>query len=100
MYRIASENLKKGDLISFFNKQIQDLPFQNQYSPLKYVSTGTNIFNIEVIPFTKGKLVRSSGCRAKFIRKYDKYGLVVLPSKLRKLILLNCFVTLGRSSNS
>lgn len=100
IYRIASENLKKGDFISFFDKTSQEDLFDNQYTPLKYVDTGSEIFNLELIPFTKGIFVRSAGCKAKFLRKYEKYGLVVLPSKKRKLIRLNCYVSLGRSSNS
>lgn len=100
MYRLASKSLKKGDLISFFNDKIQNLALENQYSPLKYVETGSNIFNIELIPYTRGKLVRSAGCKAKFLRKYNKYGLIILPSKERKLIKLNCYVSLGQLSNS
>ena len=99
IYRIASENLKKGDLISFFDKAFQEDLFDNQYTPLKYVDTGSNIFNLELIPLTKGIFARAAGCKAKFLRKYEKYGLVILPSKERKLIRLNCYVSLGRPSN-
>jgi len=99
-YKLASESLKKGDLVSFFNAEQQDVAFENQYSRLKNVETGSNIFNIELVPLTKGKLVRAAGCKAKFLRKYRKYGLIILPSKKRKLIKLKCFVTVGKLSNA
>lgn len=99
IYRIANENLKKGDLISFYDNKNQDFPKENQYSRLVDVSTGTEIFNIESICDTKGSLVRAAGCKAKLMRKYNKNAMVVLPSKERKLISLNSFVSLGRVSN-
>jgi large subunit ribosomal protein L2 len=72
----------------------------NQFIDLRNMSTGSNLFNIEYLPFTKGKLVRAAGSKAKLLRKYDKYGLVALPSGEKKLLLLSCFATLGIPSNS
>jgi ribosomal protein L2 len=34
------------------------------------------------------------------LRKYDKYGVISLPSGEKKLLLLSCFATLGIPSNS
>jgi len=73
---------------------------KNQYSRLKNVLTGTEIFNIETICNTKGCLVRSAGCKAKLIRKYTKNALIALPSKEKKLISLKNFVSLGQVSNA
>ena len=67
---------------------------------LRDISTSSFLFNIECIPFTKGKLVRSAGSKAKLLRKYDKYGLISLPSGEKKLLLLSCFATIGMPSNS
>jgi large subunit ribosomal protein L2 len=72
----------------------------NQFAKLRDISTGTNLFNIECLPFTKGKLVRSAGSKAKLLRKYDKYGLVALPSGEKKLLSLSCFATVGIPSNN
>jgi len=88
IYRLANEDLKKGDLISFFDEKNQNFAIKNQYSNLKDILTSTEIFNIENIPNTKGKLVRAAGCKAKLLRKYNKYGLIILPSKEKKLISL------------
>jgi ribosomal protein L2 len=52
IYRIASEGLKKGDLISFFEEKVHNFAIKNQYSNLQDILTGTEIFNIENIPNT------------------------------------------------
>ena len=100
IYRLANEYLKKGDLISFFDEKNQDFAEKNQYAQLKDILTGTEIFNIENKYKTKSILVRAAGCKAKLIRKYNKNGLIVLPSKQRKLISLENYVSLGQVSNS
>jgi large subunit ribosomal protein L2 len=100
MYKLANENIKKGDLISFFIEKNQNFAKKNQYSKLKNVLTGTEIFNIENIANTKGTLVRAAGCKAKLMRKYKKNGLIILPSKEKKIISLNNFVSIGQVSNS
>lgn len=100
IYRIAGEGLKKGDFVNFFSKDIQYNVMNNQFAKLRDISTGTNLFNVECLPSTKGKLVRSAGSKAKLLRKYDKYGLVALPSGEKKLLSLSCFATVGIPSNS
>ena len=94
IYRLANEGLKKGDLINFFSKEMQYFPLENQFIRLEDIPTGSNLFNIEFRPFTKGKLIRAAGSKAKLLRKYEKYGVVALPSGEKKLLLLSCFATL------
>jgi len=85
IYRIANENLKKGDIINFFEKKENIWPMQNQFSKIGSILTGSKIFNIETKPLSKGgKLVRAAGSKAKLLRKYEKYGLIELPSKEKK----------------
>ena len=100
IYRLANEGLKKGDFINFFTKKEQYFPLENQFIQLGNIETGSNLFNIEFKPFTKGKLIRAAGSKAKLLRKYDKYGVISLPSGEKKLLLLSCFATLGIPSNS
>jgi large subunit ribosomal protein L2 len=100
IYRLANEGLKKGDFVNFFSKEIQYFPLENQFIRLEDIPTGSNLFNIEFRPFTKGKLIRSAGSKAKLLRKYEKYGVVALPSGEKKLLLLSCFATLGIPLNS
>ena len=99
IYRLANEDLKKGDLVSFFDEKKQLFIKKNQYSVLNNMFTSSELFNIENIPKSGGKLVRAAGCKAKLLRKYNKYGLIILPSKEKKLISLWCYASLGRSSN-
>ena len=100
IYRLANENLKKGDFINFYTRKQQYFPLENQFVKLSDIPTGSYIFNIEFLPFTKGKLIRSAGSKAKLLRKYNKYGVVSLPSGEKKLLLLSCFATLGIPSNN
>jgi serine/threonine protein kinase len=86
--------------VPFFSKDIQYFAMNNQFAMLRDISTGTNLFNIEYQPSTKGKIVRSAGSKAKLLRKYDKYGLIVLPSGEKKLFSLSCYATIGIPSNS
>jgi len=88
IYRLANENLKKGNLVTFFNEDYDEEIKENQFAQLFNVSTGSYIFNIEYQPCTKGKLIRSGGSKAKFLRKYNKYGLVSLPSGEKKIIII------------
>ena len=97
MYRLANEGLKKGDIVNFFEEKAQNFAMENQFARLRNISTSSYLFNIEYKPYTHGKLVRSAGSKAKLLRKYDKYGLIALPSGEKKLLLLSCFATLGLS---
>lgn len=100
IYRLANENLKKGDFVNFYTKSKQYFPLENQFVKLYDIPTGSYIFNIEYLPSTKGKLIRAAGSKAKLLRKYDKYGVVSLPSGEKKLLSLSCFATLGIPSNN
>lgn len=100
IYKLANEGLKKGDFVNFYSEKIQYFPLENQFVRLRDIPTGSNIFNIEFMPSTKAKLIRSAGSKAKLLRKYDKYGVIALPSGEKKLLLLSCFATLGIPSNS
>lgn len=100
IYVLAGLNTKKGDLITFFDLQKQYFPFEKQWSKLKYVQTGSKIFNIELKPYNLGKIARSAGTCCKLLRKYKKKGLILLPSGKKKLISLSNYVTLGQVSNT
>lgn len=100
IYKLANENLKKGDIVDFFDENLHFSPEIGQYAQLTDILTGSNIFNIEFKLNTKGKLIRAAGSKAKFLRKYNKYGLVALPSGEKKLLSLFCYATVGIPSNS
>jgi len=99
VYILAGQNLKKGDLICFFNKNRQYFPYINQFCKLKDVKTGSNIFNITLNSSFIGNIGRSAGVKCKLLRKYRKNGLILLSSGKKKLISLDNYVTLGYVSN-
>lgn len=68
--------------------------------PLKNIPIGSLIHNISLYPNAKGQLIRSAGTSAQLIQKINnKYAKVRLSSGELKLILLNCYATLGTVSN-
>lgn len=69
--------------------------------PLKNIPIGSLIHNISLNPYGKGQLIRSAGTSAQLIQKVDnKYAKIRLRSGEIRLVLLNCYATLGTVSNS
>jgi large subunit ribosomal protein L2 len=67
--------------------------------PLSSIPTGIPIHNIELAPGKGGQVVRSAGCVAVIIAKEDKYARVKMPSGEIRLILINCYATVGQLGN-
>jgi large subunit ribosomal protein L2 len=68
--------------------------------PLRNIPIGSTIHNISLYPNGKGKLIRSAGTSAQLIQKIqNKYAKIRLSSGELKLILLDCYATLGIVSN-
>lgn len=63
--------------------------------PLKNISDGTLIYNIESKPGDGGKFVRSSGVSAKVLSRAGTNVLVQLPSKKKKTFNINCRAVIG-----
>ena len=94
---LAPEGLKKETLIESNEKA--PLKIGNAL-PLKNIPIGSIIHNISLLPNSKGKLIRSAGTSAQLIQKINnKYAKIRLNSGELKLILLNCYATLGIVSN-
>jgi large subunit ribosomal protein L2 len=68
--------------------------------PLRNIPIGSTIHNISLQPFSKGKLIRSAGTSAQLLQKIDnRYAKIRLSSGEQRLILLDCYATLGIVSN-
>lgn len=67
---------------------------------MKNMPLGTNIHNIEMQPGQGGKLVRSAGTSAQLTNKEDKYAILKMPSGELRKVLINCYATVGVTSNS
>ncbi len=68
--------------------------------PLSSIPVGTVIHNIEVRPGKGGQIARGAGAAATLVSKDKKYCQVKLPSGELKLILSNCFASIGQVGNT
>ena len=67
--------------------------------PLQFIPLGREIHNIELKPGTGGKLARAAGAVAKIIAKEGEYVSLRLPSGEVRLVLKNCWATIGQVGN-
>jgi large subunit ribosomal protein L2 len=67
--------------------------------PLQFIPLGTEVHNIELRPGAGGQLARSAGCVAQIVAKEGKYVTLRLPSGEVRLILQNCWATIGQVGN-
>nr|YP_010338785.1 ribosomal protein L2 [Glaucosphaera vacuolata]UNJ18735.1 ribosomal protein L2 [Glaucosphaera vacuolata] len=67
--------------------------------PLHQIPLGTAIHNIELQPGKGGQIVRSAGTAAQLIAKEGKYVTVKLPSGEVRIILKECYATIGQIGN-
>ena len=88
----APERIKVGDKIEM-GKDIE-LKSGN-ILPLKNISEGMSIYNIEAQPGDGGKFVRASGAFAKIITKMQDSIIVELPSSKRKTFSPECRAVIG-----
>lgn len=67
--------------------------------PLRRIPPGEPIHNIELQINRGGQLVRSAGLGASILAKEGEFAHVKLPSGEVRLVLLNCWATIGRIGN-
>ena len=95
-YIICPTGLKVGEvLIASVEAEIKP----GNCVRLSNIPAGTFIHNIEITPDKGGQLVRSAGSSAIIMAKEGQYAHVKMPSGEIRLILLNCFATIGQVSN-
>ena len=68
--------------------------------PLKSMPLGTVIHNIELQPGQGAKMARSAGTSAQLNAKEEKYAVLKMPSGELRKVLINCYATVGTTSNS
>ena len=96
-YILAPRDLKVGD--SIISGKGVDVRTGNAL-PLEEIPLGTMIHNIEMRPEKGGQLVRSAGNAAQLMAKENGYAQVRLPSNEVRMILLECFATVGEVGNA
>ncbi len=95
-YIIAPEGLTVG------NKVIsgQEVPIRLGNSlPLKNIPAGTFVHNIELKPKKGGQIARSAGSAAQIMAKEGRYVTLRMPSGEMRLVLNECFATIGEIGN-
>jgi len=95
-YIIAPDGLQVGNVIV----SGPDAPIKMGNSlPLKNIPAGTIVHNIELKPKKGGQIARGAGTSAQIMAKEGKYVTLKMPSGEMRLILAECFATVGQVSN-
>jgi len=67
--------------------------------PIRNIPLGTMIHNIELRPGKGGQIVRSAGAVAQLMAKEGAYAQVKMPSGEIRMVLLECYATIGQVGN-
>ncbi len=95
-YILAPLGLNVGDTI--IASSAADIKPGNAL-PLKAIPLGTIIHNIELKLGKGGQLARSAGTYAQLMSKEGKYAQVKLPSGEVRMVLQDCYATVGQVGN-
>ena len=95
-YIIAPVDLKVGETI--IASESADIKPGNAL-PLRNIPSGSLIHNVELKPGKGGQIIRSAGSNGQLLAKEGKYGRIRLPSGEVRLVLLDCFATVGQMGN-
>ena len=97
-YIIAQNGLKVGQKLLSGNEKVS--PEVGNAMPLSQIPLGTIISCIELRPGQGAVLARSAGAFAQLMARDGKFASVKMPSGETRLLLLDCFATIGVVSNS
>ena len=96
-YIIAQKGMKVGQKIVSGQSVSPDI---GNAMPLSIIPLGTVISCIEMRPGKGATLARSAGSYAQLMAREGKFTTIKLPSGETRLVLSNCFATIGVVSNS
>ena len=96
-YIVAYHGAKVGDEVVSY-KELGNIKLGNRM-PLKYIPTGTEVYNIELTPGGGGKLGRSAGNAATFMALDGGKAQLKMPSGELRLVQENCAATIGTPGN-
>jgi len=96
VYILAPQRLKVGDKI--IASENADIKIGNAL-PLKSIPTGSIVHNIEMKPGKGGQLARAAGTYAQVVGRDGIYTQIKLSSGEYRLILSECYATIGAVSN-
>jgi large subunit ribosomal protein L2 len=96
-YILAPNGLKVGDFVESGEKV--EIKVGNAL-PLRNIPVGTVVHNVELKPGKGGQLARAAGTSAKLDGKEGKYAILRLPSGEIRMVLLDCYATIGEVGNA
>ncbi len=96
-YIIAPEGLKVDQEVISGSGSAPEL---GNCLPLSEIPLGSIVHNIELKPGKGAGMARSAGSYAQLLGKTGKYASIKLPSGETRMVLANCFATIGTVSNS
>ena len=97
-YIIAQNGLNVGQKLVSGNENVA--PEVGNAMPLSQIPLGTIISCIELRPGQGAVIARSAGAFAQLMARDGKFASVKLPSGETRLLLLDCYATIGVVSNS
>ena len=97
-YIVAQNGLQLGQKLLSGNKGVA--PEVGNAMPLSQIPLGTIISCIELRPEQGAVMARSAGAFAQLMARDGKFASVKLPSGETRLLLLDCYATVGVVSNS
>jgi len=95
-YILAPSQLQIGDRV--IASPTADIKPGNAL-PLRNIPTGTLIHNVELKTEKGGQIIRSAGAYGQLMAKEGKYAHIKLPSGEVRLVLQDCYATIGQVSN-
>lgn len=95
-YILHPVGLKVGDTI-VAGEKVDILP--GNALPLKNIPLGTLVHNVELRPGKGGQIARSAGSTVQVVAKEGKHVTVKLPSGETRLVIAECFATVGQVGN-
>ncbi|TAF31365.1 MAG: 50S ribosomal protein L2 [Cytophagales bacterium] len=96
-YIIAPDGLKVGMTV---RAGAGIAPEVGNALPLSDMPIGTVIHNVELKPGRGGAMARSAGTYVQLVARDTKYATLKLPSGEMRLVLANCYATVGSVSNA
>ena len=95
-YILAPKDLKVGDEV--VSAEVAE-PKVGNAMPLKNIPLGLQVHNIELVPGSGGKMVRSAGASAVLAAREGDYAHITLPSGEVRKVHVNCRATIGMVGN-
>lgn len=96
-YALSAKGLCKGDEV--FTANCDFVYNIGDSLPLRFISIGTLVYNVEIYPSSGGQFVRSAGAFAKVLKQDLFYTHLRMPSGEERMLNNRCKATIGVVSN-